>query len=169
MTTLKTCTKCKSELPATLEYFYEHKQIKSGLRPECKDCVRQHQLKYLNNMTTKQRQEMKKAERQRNPHIYRQAGRKHKAISHGLYHEDWTEKQLLETYGSNCYICNKPIDLTLPRQGSNSTYSLWPDHVMPLSRGGENTIRNVRPCHRKCNQSKYNMTYDEYLYKEDLD
>ena len=120
-------------------------------------------------MTTKQRQEMKKAERQRNPHVYRQAGRKHKAIKQGLYHEDWTEKQLLETYGSDCYICNKPIDLTLPRQGSNSTYSLWPDHVIPLSRGGENTIRNVRPCHRKCNQSKYTMTYDEYFHKEDLD
>lgn len=165
----KQCRKCKVELPATLEYFYGQKNVKSGLRSECKDCVRSNQLQYLANMTPEERYQMKKAEQQRNRHIYRQASRKVVARKRGVYHEDWTEKQLIQTYGTNCYICNGPIDFSAPRKGIGSDHSLWPDHVIPTSRGGENTIRNVRPCHRACNQAKYNMTYDEFLHKEDKD
>lgn len=163
MITKKTCNECKTQYPATSEYFYKHPNCKDGLRPQCKSCIRKSQLDYLNKMTPKARYEMKKGEQQRNRHIYRQAVRKANALRLGVHHEDWTEKQLIETYGSNCYICKEPIDLTLPRQGAESAYSLWPDHVIPTSRGGENTIKNVRPCHRKCNQSKYTMTYDEYI------
>jgi 5-methylcytosine-specific restriction endonuclease McrA len=97
------------------------------------------------------------------PEAQRRSTRKHKALKNGLVHENWTDKQLLETYGQDCYICNKPIDLTLPRHGQGSEYALWPDHVIPMSRGGEDTIRNVRPCHRKCNQDKFTKTYDEYI------
>ena len=160
---MRQCRQCKNEYPATTEYFYEQKNTKAGFRSDCKACVRKSQLTYLGNMTPQARYEMKKAEQQRNRHIYRQARRKHNAIKRGVVHEDWTEKQLMETYGSSCYICNEAIDLTLPRTGKGSEYSLWPDHVIPVSRGGENTINNVRPCHRKCNQTKYTMTYDEYI------
>lgn len=34
----KICTKCNKELPATNDYFYKSKIIKSGLRPACKKC-----------------------------------------------------------------------------------------------------------------------------------
>ena len=164
---MKKCTKCNTQLPATLEYFYSHKHIKSGLRPECKNCARSHQLEYLNNMTPKARYEMKRAEQQRNRHVYRQATRKQVAIRRGVVHEDWTEKQLIETYGTNCYICNGPIDFNAPKKGPGSDYSFWPDHMRPTSRGGSNTIDNVRPCHRKCNQDKHTMTYEEYIAKKE--
>lgn len=167
MNTTKICKKCKNELPATLEYFYEAKNIKSGLRSVCQECMRKERLNHLSKMTPEFRRNMKKAEQQRNRHTYREAHRKQMAIWRGVHHEDWTEKQLIETYGSNCYICHKPIDLTLPRQGEGSMESLWPDHVIPTSRGGENTIRNVRPCHRRCNQDKSNLTYEEYLAKKE--
>lgn len=36
---LKTCTKCKIEFPATLEYFYKNPSGKYGLTPRCKSCV----------------------------------------------------------------------------------------------------------------------------------
>jgi len=35
----KTCTKCKSVFPATLEYFYKNKGGKYGVTPRCKPCV----------------------------------------------------------------------------------------------------------------------------------
>ena len=35
---MKTCTKCGSEYPATLEFFYANKQVKSGLRCDCRLC-----------------------------------------------------------------------------------------------------------------------------------
>lgn len=40
ITPLKICTKCKRELPATLEYFYADKRVKGGLLSRCKECVR---------------------------------------------------------------------------------------------------------------------------------
>jgi 5-methylcytosine-specific restriction endonuclease McrA len=165
----KICTTCNRTLPATLDYFYKSKDGKFGLRSVCKDCYRADRLNRLANMDPEFRRNMKKAEAQRNRHTYRQAARKAKALASGVHHEDWTEKQLIETYGTECYICNESIDLTLPRQGEGSQYSLWPDHIIPTSRGGENTIRNVRPCHRKCNQDKYNLTYEEYLDKKEND
>ena len=120
-------------------------------------------MDYINSMSPKERYEMKRAEQQRNQHTYRQASRKRVAKDKGVYHENWTEKQLFDTYGTDCYICNKPIDFDAPKRGEGSDYSSWPDHIIPTSRGGENTIRNVRPCHRKCNQAKYTMTYDEFI------
>ena len=160
---MKTCKDCKIEYPSTSEYFYEQKNLKSGLRSDCIKCTRKSQLAYLDSMTPEARQAMKKAEQQRNPHVYRQATRKIVARKRGVVHEDWTEKQLLETYGTDCYICNKAIDFDAPKRGIGSEYSFWPDHVIPTSRGGSNTLNNVRPCHAKCNRSKYTMTYEEYI------
>lgn len=36
---LKTCTKCKQEFPATLEFFYKNAGGKYGITPRCKPCV----------------------------------------------------------------------------------------------------------------------------------
>ena len=154
---------CNETFPATSEYFYKHVDGRYGLRANCKVCHCKKQQDYINKMTPQERYEFKKAERQRNLHTYREASRKRIAKDRGVYHEYWTEKQLFETYGTNCYLCNKPIDLNAPRKGQGSDLSSWPDHIIPTSRGGENTIRNVRPCHRKCNQAKYNMTYEEFI------
>lgn len=37
------------------------------------------------------------------------------------------------------------------------------DHIIPISRGGSNTIDNVVPCCRVCNARKNNRTKDEWL------
>lgn len=36
---IKTCTKCKKQLPATLEFFYKNAGGKFGVTPRCKPCV----------------------------------------------------------------------------------------------------------------------------------
>jgi 5-methylcytosine-specific restriction endonuclease McrA len=163
MTTTRKCTDCNKEYPATLEYFHASTKGKYGLRSLCKVCLCKAQMDYMKSKTPQDKYELKRAEQQRNKHTYRQARRKASALQRGVHHEKWTEKQLDETYGTDCYICNKAIDFSAPRTGQGSQLSSWPDHVIPLSRGGEDTIRNVRPCHRKCNQAKYTMTYDEFI------
>ena len=70
---------------------------------------------------------------------------------------------MFEIYGIECYLCNESIDLDAPRTGVGSELSSWPDHSTPTSRGGSNTLENVRPCHRKCNESKGTKTYEEYI------
>lgn len=46
MEKIKKCTKCKKELPATLEYFFARKQRASGLNSWCKDCHKEYMIKY---------------------------------------------------------------------------------------------------------------------------
>jgi 5-methylcytosine-specific restriction endonuclease McrA len=55
-----------------------------------------------------------------------------------------------------CYLTGDPLDLTKPRSFSF-------DHIVPVSRGGDNSIDNLGICTRMANMSKTNMTVDEYL------
>lgn len=90
------------------------------------------------------------------PHIKRDSDRKRRAKKYETRTENFTEKQVLELYGTDCYICNKPIDLTISgRPGyPNWEQGLHIDHVVALVNGGTNTLDNVRPTHGICNLHK---------------
>ena len=68
-------------------------------------------LQYRQNNTEKQRLAV------------RVAKRRLKALTLGLVHEDWTEQQLIDTYGTVCYLCNKEIDFDAPKCGVATTLS----------------------------------------------
>jgi len=70
---------------------------------------------------------------------------------------DWTIEQALELYGTQCHICNKDIDLTAPIQVGAPGWetALHLDHLIPLSKGGADTLENVRPAHAQCNVRKW--------------
>ena len=69
---------------------------------------------------------------------------------------DYTEDQVIIKYGSICYICNKEIDLLSKRQSNGDGWQmgLHIDHLIPLSKGGPDTLENVRPTHAICNLRK---------------
>ena len=178
---MKACTKCNVEYECTTEFFSKHSEGKFGLRPDCKLCESQrnkvYQLKNVEKIKERKQvyysknrkdvdaknNEWVKNNREARRLIARKHIRKSRAIKSGNMHQDWTEKELFETYGTDCYLCNQPIDFDAPKRGKGSKYSSWPDHVIPNKKGGENTISNVRPCHRTCNESKGNKTYEEYM------
>ena len=54
---------------------------------------------------------------------------------------EWLKK--LEDYGFKCAICG-------------SANKIEADHIVPLSRGGKNTIDNIQPLCRSCNAKKSN-------------
>ena len=74
--------------------------------------------------------------------------------------EFYTEKEILEKYGTNCHICSIPIDLSANRKVGSIGWEmgLHLDHVIPLSKGGSDTKNNVRPSHAYCNLKKSNLT-----------
>lgn len=84
-----------------------------------------------------------------------------RAIKFGVATEWYSPQQILDIYGTNCHICNIPIDLNAPRQTGKLgwEYGLQIDHVYPLSKGGTDTIDNLRPSHGYCNNVK-NATVD---------
>lgn len=158
-TTMKNCNTCNKDFPETVEYFYK---TSYGLVNKCKSCYSEYSLNYYKTNRAVRLEQMKAYDKN-NPEGQRRSTRKFKSLKRGVHYEDWTEQEVLNTYGSDCYICNKTIDFNAPRVGKGSDNSFWPDHVIPISRGGEDTIRNVRPCHRKCNEHKGKKTYDEYI------
>jgi 5-methylcytosine-specific restriction endonuclease McrA len=71
--------------------------------------------------------------------------------------------EILFLHGTNCHICNLPIDFSAPRQVSSPGWenALHLDHVIPLSKGGSDQIENVKPSHGKCNLIKGNTLLSE--------
>lgn len=71
-------------------------------------------------------------------------------------HTPYTEAQVLDTYGFICHICDGTIDHSAPRKIGIEGWEngLHLDHVIPLAKGGTDSVENVRPSHGKCNVQK---------------
>lgn len=53
----------------------------------------------------------------------------------------------------DCYHCSEPIDY---EAGHLEDLSFQIDHLIPVDKGGPDTIDNIVPSHRKCNREKSN-------------
>jgi 5-methylcytosine-specific restriction endonuclease McrA len=71
---------------------------------------------------------------------------------------DYNELQVIATYGINCHLCGLSIDFMAPRKCGVEgwEFGLHIDHLLPISKGGSDTLQNVRPTHGVCNLRKYN-------------
>lgn len=79
-----------------------------------------------------------------------------RASEYGAYHEPYHRMQVIVRYGATCHLCLEPIDINISRKIGQEGWekSLHIDHVIPLSKGGDDTIENVRPSHALCNMRK---------------
>lgn len=70
----------------------------------------------------------------------------------------FNEELLLEKIGDNpvCYLTGRPINLEDSR-----SYNL--DHIIPKSKGGNNSLENCQIACRDANQAKNDLTYDEFI------
>ena len=71
---------------------------------------------------------------------------------------NFTVQDVIEKYNQNpkCYLTGQEIDI-------NDTNSYEFDHIIPKSRGGQNTLDNLGICSRQANQAKRDMTPDEFI------
>jgi 5-methylcytosine-specific restriction endonuclease McrA len=69
----------------------------------------------------------------------------------------YNELQVIATYGIDCYLCGGEIDFMSPRKCGVKGWEngLHIDHLVPVSKGGSDTLENVRPAHGLCNLKKY--------------
>ena len=105
----------------------------------------------------------KEAERKR---LYKQKNRakvalvetNRRARKMSLAGERYTLEQVFDKWGTNCHLCQEPIDLTAPRRVGRKGWEkgLHIDHVISLSNGGSDALDNVRPAHGSCNVKKGN-------------
>jgi Zn-finger protein len=82
--------------------------------------------------------------------------RRRRAKVNGVISDAHTEQDVLNIWGMDCHLCNKPIDLDAPRSAGKPgwEWGLHLDHVIPINVGGPNTIDNVKPAHGLCNLRK---------------
>lgn len=66
---------------------------------------------------------------------------------------------VLRRSNGRCAICGKPLSLDF----SKDNYATI-DHIMPLSRGGKNELRNFQATCRKCNEIKTNILPEVFKY-----
>lgn len=87
----------------------------------------------------------------------RKSGRKRRAQQHATKTEPYSAYDVVNKWGDNCHVCEESIDMSLPRHpsgGEGWEQGLHLDHVVPLSKGGTDTLDNVKPTHAICNLRK---------------
>jgi hypothetical protein len=143
----------KSAECGTRSGYNRHKRLNTEVCNECKNAQNSYDRnRYKNNP------DYFKLKNKRNLNKEKKLARwrKREALRLGGKHENYSLKDILDKYGEICHICNKKIDLSLPRKCGQIgwEYSLHLDHVIPLSLGGDDTINNVKPSHALCNLKK---------------
>jgi len=166
----KTCGSCKEE--KAFSEFSKNKSGKYGLRSDCKLCrkksykewseknkekIKQKQKSWYEKNQERSRQSRKKW-RKNNADLIRENNRRREALLRKTKVANFTDKQVIEKYGTLCHICEKQIDMNAPRHSAVKGWQLGLhiDHVIPLSKNGTHTIENVRPSHGICNVQKNN-------------
>lgn len=103
----------------------------------------------------------------KHPEIQKSHERKRRAREANVISEPYTWNDIVDKWGSACYLCGLDIDLEAPR--SMKTYhpnALHLDHVIPIAMGGPDIIANVKPTHAACNlRRKKSETLEEIVAK----
>lgn len=180
MENLKKCSVCGEYKIATTEFFYRRK---NSLHSKCKICynlyqaekaktpeyyakrrarllaqnehIRERQRKYWAKNAEKLRAYHSAYDRNRpDKALARVHRRRARKLNNGI--EPYTRKDVLETYGSVCMICNLPIDLSVSGKPGSIGWEmgLHIDHIVPISKGGSDSLDNVRPTHGRCNLTR---------------
>lgn len=117
--------------------------------------MEEYRQKWIKTNPEKNR-ETKNAWRKRNPEYGRLKEHIRRARLYSVENDGYTESEVLETYGTDCHICLKPIDLEAPRRTNQAGWEngLHLDHLVSVAKGGSNTLENIRPAHGICNTRK---------------
>ena len=79
-----------------------------------------------------------------------------RAKRHNVTRKYYTRDHIFKRDGYNCYLCNSPVDLSASHIVGTGDWELYPhiEHVIPISKGGPDTLDNVKIAHAKCNLDK---------------
>ena len=168
--TEKRCCLCKQE--KNILFFYKNKTKSDGFSNICKECnktnyknwcadnkerkieLESNWRKHTNNRNQEKRniyfREYYKnhPERKETKRIYtNNRNSKIKKIGGKISNNEWSA--LLQKYENRCLCCKR------------SDVKLTIDHVVPISKGGTNTIDNVQPLCQSCNSRK-NAKYIDF-------
>jgi 5-methylcytosine-specific restriction endonuclease McrA len=111
--------------------------------------------KYRREQIAKDPQKFNKQKRESNKRLGKVTSRD-RAKKNGGKYEYYTRQQILDRDGSDCYLCQEPVDFNAPHTRGEPGWETYPhvEHVIPLAKGGDDTLSNVKIAHAKCNIDK---------------
>ena len=150
--------------------FYRHKRAEETPCPECAEAWRVYHLEAYHakkdqyrekrNAAAATRREAKREELREYDRRYYQEHKDRSRVIRRARHtrakatwDGHTTETIIETHGSDCYLCGTPVDPGLPAGYSDSPQR---DHVVPLTdpESPGDVIENVRLTHARCNLAK---------------
>jgi 5-methylcytosine-specific restriction endonuclease McrA len=138
---------------ATLSGYDYH--VRQEMAEPCKPC-RTAMREHWKAQRVKRKKEINNLRRQWRIDEQYHRSMNNKRLKKGAKQEPYTYKEVLDKYGQRCHLCKQAIDLKAPRQCGVEGWEngLHVDHIIPLSKGGDDTLENVRPSHGYCNIKK---------------
>lgn len=123
----------------------------------CRQCIENYRSANIDKTeyiraTQEHRSAYTREWRKKNPAstIVSRSRRRYREATGTISERDW--QRLINRYGNCCAYCGERCEkVTL-------------DHVVPLSRGGNNTIGNALPACQSCNSSKHSKLLAEWKY-----
>lgn len=138
---------------------YHRRKFKAGSTIQCKTCScfvfhkgkGAHLKQYCSLCLIKADQANSARYRAKYADKCSEARHRRRAAKKAVESESFTLADVINQWGTDCHLCNNPIDLTLewPDRFSKSM-----DHVIPISKGGPHKLSNVKLAHLTCNQRK---------------
>ena len=95
--------------------------------------------------------------RKNKPEKKRESERRRRTLKKNGNVQKYKESEVLDLYGWVCHICNGFINPAASRSAGIGDWELGLhiDHLIPISKGGEDSLSNVRPSHAVCNLKKH--------------
>jgi 5-methylcytosine-specific restriction endonuclease McrA len=151
------CVPCKKDYSARYHEAHREKKIARAKKhyDEHTEARKRYISEWIKRNPDKHRGYMKRWESENHAAVVAKSRRGHhnrkvrvKAAEGSWTLQEW--QALLDQYDHRCLACNKQepeIKLTM-------------DHVIPLSKGGSNSIDNIQPLCVSCNSKKYTTDID---------
>jgi 5-methylcytosine-specific restriction endonuclease McrA len=138
----RTCNKCGETKPLTTQYF--NKLSTGNWRGVCKTCMADNTRRHYKESPEKVLARVQKYKEQK--------------AAAGGHHDEWDIHQIRKKLGDQCNYCGEPL------LGKGEK-----DHLVPVSRGGDNSSVNLTLACRTCNRDKHAKTAQEFLaWRRDL-
>jgi len=130
--------------------------VRSVYSEEERSLARKQAMSKWYAANAEQRREISRQYALKHPEKSRERQHTRRARQRGVFSESFSDADMLEKYGTDCHICNLPIDLEAPRAVGREGWErgLHREHVIALASGGTNTLDNCRPAHGLCNLVK---------------
>lgn len=127
------------------EYFYRNKEAFIQYRRDNVGRIAEYNKMWRENNVEKTRM------------YNRRRNLKMKSLPNTLTEEEW--QNTLKEFNYSCVYCGEQSELER-------------DHFVPVSKDGGNTVENILPACKKCNQSKWNYDFFDWyptyeFYNED--